>query len=69
MMGQEFVQNVVMDEEFVKNFVMDARIDPKIVMDLSLFKIGGWNILQQPAKQRFIPCDTVLGTTFCECCS
>ena len=66
-MGQEFVQNVVMDEEFVKNFVMDARIDPKIVMDLSLFKIGGWNILQP--SQAEIPCDTVLGTTFCECCS
>ena len=54
-MGQEFVQNVVMDEEFVKNFVMDAKIDPKIVMDLSLFKIGGWNIVQpQPSRDSFL---------------
>ena len=25
---------------------MGAKIDPKVVMDLSVFKIGGWNILQ-----------------------
>ena len=35
-----------MDETFVKNFVMDAKLDPKVVMDLSIFKIGEWNILQ-----------------------
>ena len=29
----------------MKNFVMDAKINPKVVMDLSIFKIGGWNIL------------------------
>ena len=60
-MDEEFVQNIVMDEElvrngvmdgkFVKNFVMDAKIDPKVVMDLSIFKIGGWNILQ-PSNQK-----------------
>ena len=32
--------------KFVKNFVMGAKIDPKVVTDLSIFKIGGWNILQ-----------------------
>ena len=42
---EEMVQNGVMNEKFVKNFVMDAKIDPKVVMDLSIFKIGGWNIL------------------------
>ena len=26
--------------------MLDAKIDPKVVMDLSIFKIGGWNILQ-----------------------
>ena len=40
------VQNVAMGEHFVKNFVMDAEIDPKVEMDLSIFKIGGWKILQ-----------------------
>ena len=45
-MNEELVQNIVMDEKFVKSFVMDAKIDPKVVMDLSIFKIGGWNILQ-----------------------
>ena len=25
-----------------------AKIDPTIVMDYSMFKIGGWNHLQQP---------------------
>ena len=45
-MDEELVQNGVMDGKFVKNFVMDAKTDPKVVMDLSIFKIGGWNILQ-----------------------
>ena len=45
-MDEELVLNNVMDEKFVKNCVMDAKIDPKVVMDLSIFKIGGWNILQ-----------------------
>ena len=45
-MDEELVQNGVMDEKLVKNFVMGAKIDPKIVMDLSVFKIGGRNILQ-----------------------
>ena len=45
-MDEELVQNVVMDEELVQNGVMDAKIDPKVVMDLSIFKSGGWNILQ-----------------------
>ena len=40
------VQNVAMCEKIVQNFVMGAKIDPKVVMDLSIFKIGGWNILQ-----------------------
>ena len=39
-------QKVVMDEELVQNVMMDGKIDPKVVMDLSIFKIGGWNILQ-----------------------
>ena len=45
-MGEEVVQNGVMDGKFVKNFVMNAKIVPKVVMDLSIFKIGGWNRLQ-----------------------
>ena len=45
-MDEELIQKIVIDEELVKNFVMDAKIDPKVVMDLSIFKIGGWNILQ-----------------------
>ena len=44
-MDEELVQNVATGEKFVKNFVMYAKIDPKIVMDLSIFKIGVWNIL------------------------
>ena len=52
-MDEESVQNCVMDEEFVKNFVMDAKIDPKVVMDLSIFKIGGWNILQ-PSNRKLL---------------
>ena len=49
-MDEKLVQNGVIDGKFVKNFVMDAKIDPKVVMDLSVFKIGGWNILQ-PSNQ------------------
>ena len=32
---------------------MDAKIDPKVVMDLSIFKIGGWNILQ-PSDRKLL---------------
>ena len=45
-MNEELVQSGVMNEKFVKNFVMKAKINPKVVMELSVFKIGGWNILQ-----------------------
>ena len=45
-MDEELVQSGAMDEKFVKNSVMGAKIDPRVVMDLSVFKIGGWNILQ-----------------------
>ena len=45
-MDEELVQNVVMDGQFVKNFVVGAKVDPKVVMDLSIVKIGGWNILE-----------------------
>ena len=45
-MDEELIPSGVIDEKFVKNSVMDAKIDPKIVMDLSIFKIGGWNVLQ-----------------------
>ena len=45
-MDEELVQNGVMDGKFGKNFVLDAKIDPKVVMDQSMFKTGGWNILQ-----------------------
>ena len=45
-MDEKLVQNGVMSEKFVKNFVMGVKIDPKVVKDLSVFKIGGWNILQ-----------------------
>ena len=45
-MDAKLVQNGVMDGKFVKNFEIDANIDPKLVMDLSKFKIGGWNSLQ-----------------------
>ena len=37
----------------MKNFVMDAEIDPKVVMDLSIFKIGGWNI-SQPSNRKLL---------------
>ena len=52
-MDEELVQNIVMDEKFVREFVMDAKIDPKVVTDLSIFKIGGWNILQ-PSNQKLL---------------
>ena len=45
-MDEELVQNVVTNAKFVTKFMMDAKIDLKIVMDLSIFKIGGRNILQ-----------------------
>ena len=37
----------------MKNFVMDAKIDPKVVLDLSMSKIGGWNILQ-PSNRKLL---------------
>ena len=52
-MGEKFVKNFVMGEQFVKNFVMDAKIDPKVQMDLSILRIGGWNILQ-PINQNLL---------------
>ena len=52
-MDEELIQNVVMDETFVRNFVMDAKNDAKVVMDLTLFKIGGWNILQ-PSNRKLL---------------
>ena len=45
-MDELMIQNCLMDVKFMKNFVMCAKIGPKVVMDLSVFKIGGWNILQ-----------------------
>ena len=45
-MYEEFVKNTVMNEKFVKYVVMHAGIEWKVVMDLSMFKIGGWNTLQ-----------------------
>ena len=50
-MIEELVQNRVMSKEFVKNFVMNAKIDPKVVMDLSISKIGGWNIQQSSNRK------------------
>ena len=47
------VQKGVMDEKFVKNFVVGAKINPKVVMDLSIFRVGGWNILQ-PIYQKLL---------------
>ena len=47
---KKLIQNGLMAEKIVKNFVMDAKLDPKVVMDLSILKIGGWNILQ-PSNQ------------------
>ena len=35
---------------------MDAKIDPKVVMDLSIFKIGGWNILQPSNRTLWEEC-------------
>ena len=43
----------------MKNFVMSAKIDPKVVIDLSVFKSGGWNILQSSNRklsEQCIPC-------------
>ena len=37
----------------MKNFVMGAKLDPKVVRILSIFKIGGWNILQ-PGNQKML---------------
>ena len=45
-MDEELVQNVAIGEKIVKNFAMGAKIDPKVEMGLSIFKIGGWKILQ-----------------------
>ena len=53
LMDEELVQNGVMRRKFVKNFVMDAKIDPKVVIDLSVFTIGGWNILQ-PVNRKLL---------------
>ena len=50
-MDEELVQNGVMDEEIVKNFVTGTHIDSKVVMDLSVIKIGGWNILQSSNRK------------------
>ena len=46
-----------MNEKIVKNYVMDAKINPKHVMDLSIFKVGGRNILQpnnQTSLEEFV---------------
>ena len=45
---KKLVQN---GEQVVKNFVMGAKTDPKVVMDLSVFKIGGWNVLQSSNRK------------------
>ena len=51
-MDEELVQNIVMDEELVQNIVMDEELVHDVVMDelcdgdLSMFKIGGWKIMQ-----------------------
>ena len=56
-MNEKMVQNDVMNDKFVKNSVknsvMNAQIDPKFVMDLSICKVGGWNILQ-PSNQTLL---------------
>ena len=52
-MDGEVVENVAMDEKIVKNFAMGAKIDPMVEMDLSIFKIGGWNILQ-PSNRKLL---------------
>ena len=31
--------------------MLSAKIEPKVVMDLSIFKIGGWNILQSSNRK------------------
>ena len=50
-MDEELVQNGVMDEKIVKNFGTGTKIDSKVVMDLSVIKIGGWNILQSSNRK------------------
>ena len=50
-MDEKLVHNDMMDEKFEKNSVIGAKIDLKVVMDLSVFKIGGWNILH-PSKRK-----------------
>ena len=50
---EKLFRNGVMDGKFVKIFVMNAKIDPKVEMGLSIFKLGGWNILQ-PINQNFL---------------
>ena len=52
-MDEELIQNGMMDEKFVKNFVMDEEIDEMVVIDLSMFKIGGWNITQ-PSDRKLL---------------
>ena len=42
----QVTRTIVMNEKLVKKIVMNAKIDPKVVMDLSIFSIGGWNIVQ-----------------------
>ena len=66
-MNEDLIPNGVMDEKVVKNSVMGAKIDPKAVMDLSIVKIGGWNILQ-PYNRKSLEDSkhTVHGTTSCE---
>ena len=51
-MDEELVQEIVMDEELVQYGVMDGKF-VKVVLDLSIFKIGGWNILQ-PSNQKLL---------------
>ena len=52
-MDEELVQNVAMCEKMVKNFVIGGKIGPKVVMNLSIFKIGGWNMLQLSNRNFF----------------
>ena len=42
-----------MNEKFVQIILTNAKIDPKVVMYLSIFKIGGWNILQLRNRNLF----------------
>ena len=52
-MDEELVENVMMDEKIVKIFVMSAKIVPKVEMDQSIFKTGGWTILQLSNRKLF----------------